>query len=454
MKEEQLMMSLKDRDRLKVLHGLERGKLSQQAGAAELGLSTRQLRRLQTRYRAEGDRGIIHRSRGQSSPHRLPKRLVSRIVAELKERYADFGATLASEALAKAGLKVSRETVRQLQIEHGLHRARHRQPVHRQRRERRACFGELVQMDTSQHDWLEGRGEPLVLITMIDDATSRMRGQFFRQDTSLTNLTQLRAWVEEFGRPVALYVDRASHFKVNVERLRSQGDPEAHAFQTQIERALQELQIELIWAYSPQAKGRIERSYGTLQDRLVKQMRLARVSSLAAANEFLAQEFLPEWERRWTVPARQCWDAHRRAQRGLDLDAIFSVRQTRTVKNDHTIQWQRRVFQLLPLKPLRDLRHRRVELEQRLDGTLALRFQDQYLAFREVGQPMPPPQAPAEILAPVRAYAKPAPDHPWRRKAFRHAGSAHTPSVKTSVTECVRKHAPDDPCRPDGAPSW
>jgi len=238
-------------------------------------------------------------------------------------------------------------------------------------------------MDTSEHDWLEGRGEQMVLVSMIDDANSRLRARFFLKDTTFSNLRLIRRWVEEFGRPVALYVDKASHFKVNRPRSLEE-DLEDREPQTQIKRAMEELGVKVIWANSPQAKGRVERLFGTLQDRLVKGMRLAGISSLEKANEYLLEEFLPEWEERWTVKPRNRRDAHRRVPREMDLQATFSVREVRTVRNDYTVQWKGRTFQITKQCHPQGLRGGKVEMEVRVNGDVAMRFKTGYLEFVEI----------------------------------------------------------------------
>jgi len=379
-----LEMTRRDRDQLKVISNVERGRLTQEEGGEQLGLSARQVRRLVQRVREEGDAGVIHRGRGRPSNRRLCEQDREGVKELLRqEAWRDFGPTFAQEQVAKQGYRIGRETVRKMQIELELRKPRKRREVHRSRRERRACFGEMIQMDTSIHDWLEGRGEEMVLISMIDDANSRLRGRFFRSDTTFSNLRAIREWVEEFGRPVALYVDKASHFKVNRPRSLEE-DLEDSEPQTQVKRAMQELGVKVICANSPQAKGRVERQFGTLQDRLVKGMRLAGIASLEEANGYLSKEFLPEWEERWTVKPKNRTDAHRPVSREMDLEAIFSVRESRTVRNDYTVQWMRRTFQITKQLHPQGLRGGKVQMEVRVNGDVAIRFKDRYLEFVEL----------------------------------------------------------------------
>lgn len=414
MREGILEMSREDRDRLKVIAEVLKGHLTQAGGGRQLGISERQVRRLTKRVREEGDAGVLHRSRGRASNRRIPVQTLERIRKELRrEEWKDFGPTYAQEQLRRLGYEVGRETVRKLQIELGLRQARRRREVHRERRPRRECFGELVQMDTSIHDWLESRGEEeLVLVGMIDDAGSRMRARFYRGDTSLANLDLLLRWTQEFGRPVSLYVDKASHFKVNRPRWTLAEELEDRSPQTQIQRAMGELGTEVIWAHSPEAKGRVERLFGTLQDRLVKGMRLKGIRSLEEANHYLEEEFLPEWERRWTVVAKSRVDAHRPVYRGMDLSSIFSVREERTVKRDYTIQWKNRTFQITKQLHPGGLREGKVEVETRVDGTLALRFKGGYLEFVEIEARSSGRRRPAPELRGA-AKVQPLPGEEW-----------------------------------------
>ena len=266
---EWLEMSQRDRDRLKVLHGVIRKERLQKEAARLLRLSVRQVRRLLRRLKESGDRGLIHRLRGRSGNRKLPAELRQRVLAECQRCYQDFGPTLASEKLAEQGLRVSPDTLRRWLLAAGLWEGKRKRDQHRQRRPRRECFGELVQMDTSIHDWLEGRGESMVLIAMIDDATGRVEAGFYPGETLPSHFDLLGHYLRKHGRPLAVYADRDSIFEAH-----SKGRPD-YSGQTQFGRALEELGIERITAYSPQAKGRVERFFGTAQDRFVKELRLA-----------------------------------------------------------------------------------------------------------------------------------------------------------------------------------
>lgn len=374
-------MSQRERDRLKVLHEVQKGHLSEKQGAAHLGLTDRWVRTLLSRLKEEGDGGVIHRSCGRPSNRKLPEALRARAVARVQEGYRDFGPTLAAEYLAKRdGIEVSKETLRQWMIVAGVWKARPRRvrEVHTWR-PRRACRGELVQWDTSQHAWLEGRGEEPLLIVMIDDASNQLHARFVRHDSTEENLRVLKGYLEHRGRPLAFYTDKASLFQVNRaasldEQL--QGQPVL----TQIGRALQELGIEWIAAHSPQAKGRVERCFGTLQDRLVKGLRLAGASTLEQANAYLEEKFLLEWEKRFTVAPANGSEAHRPLGREHDLAAILSQVEPRVVTNDYTLRYQGKIYQIARAAIRGGLRGATVRVERRLDGTVAVQFRGRYLA--------------------------------------------------------------------------
>jgi hypothetical protein len=429
MEEERINMSQRERDRLKVVHAVEEGHLKQTEGAQRLGLSTRQVRRLQGRVRAEGDRGLVHRLRGRCSNRKLAARVEKRMMEEVGKRYADFGPTLAAEKLAGQGLRVSRETLRKRMIGAGWWKPRRQRvkAVHVWR-ERRAALGELVMMDTSPYRWLEERGPEMQLIAMIDDATSRIWGRFAEHDSTEENLRTLEGWLRRRGRPVALYTDKNSLFVNNrpaglEEQLKGQGA------RTQFGRALEELGIEWIAAHSPQAKGRIENLFGTLQDRLVKEMRLAGVHTLAEANRFLQEAFIPFWESRFAVAPRQARDAHRRLEREHRLEEILSVREPRQVAQDYTVRWQGQLWAIPRAEVRAGLRGARIGVERRLDGTLWARFRGSYLTLKPCPVRPRHSASPSGLRPPGLAEASknknksrtktkskyiPPPDHPWR----------------------------------------
>jgi hypothetical protein len=419
----ELRMSRKERDRLKVMAGRDQGRISQAEGARVLGLSVRQFRRLERRYERHGDAGLVHALRGRVSNRRIGPEVRAAALEAVQAHYADFGPTLAAEYLAeREGIVVSRETLRQWMILEGLWKGSRPQRPHRRHRPRRPCRGELVQMDTSLHDWFEGRGrEPVVLITMVEDATGQVFERFFDTDSTATNMEMLREYIAQWGRPRALYTDWASHFKHTPT---AKDRRRAERIQTQIQRALEALDIELIAAHSPQAKGRVERRFGLEQDRLVKALRLEGISSREAANAFLAQKYLPRSNARFAVKPACEVDAHRSAE-GFDLDGILSVHHKRCVASDYTVQFLGQTLQIEPGQLSRRTPGMQVVVQERLDGTLALQRSDRYLEFRPIpahvhrsaqarqggsALGLSPPSEP-----PKHNPRIPAPDHPWRR---------------------------------------
>ena len=374
---DRIAMSQPERDVLQVLKQLVAGTLTQVEAAGLLRLSTRQVRRLRRRLDAEGDQAVVHRLRGRPSNHRLDPAVRQQVLDAYRRDYPDFGPTLACEKLAERGLVVSPETLRQWLLAEGLWRRRRQRDPHRQRRPRRSCFGELLQMDTSIHDWTEGRGEPMVLVNLIDDATSRVLCGFYAGETVEAHFDLLGRWLRRYGRPLALYTDRDSIFAYQDK---GRHNPDGR---TQFGRALQELGIELILAGSPQAKGRVERFFETAQDRWVKELRLAKVATRAEANALAERRLVPEFNRRFAVAPAQAVDAHRPLGPGHNLAAILSVQCQRVVTNDYTVRFQNRVYQVgQPVYP--GLRGGRVVVELRLDGTMALRFGDRYLKHTEI----------------------------------------------------------------------
>jgi len=423
METERIAMSQPERDRLQVLHEIKQKHLTQLEAARRLKVTDRQVRRMLVRVGEQGDRGIVHRLRGRPSNRKLAAPLEQKILARVRHRYADFGPTLAVEHLAQDGLLVSRETLRKWMIRSALWRPRRRRvkTVHVWR-ERRACFGELVMQDSSPFHWLEDRGPACQLIALIDDATSRIWARFAEHDSTEENLQTLGGWLRRYGRPLAHYTDRNSIFRTTRpaqwgEQLR--GDPG----RTQFGRALNELGIEWIAAHSPQAKRRIERLFETLQDRLVKEMRLAEIDTIQAANRFLELRFIPDWEQRFTVAPRKPRNAHRRLGPDHRLQEILSVRVARQVAQDHTVSWEGNRWGVSREDVCVALRGAHVEIERRLDDSHWLRFRGRYLRLRHCPEPLSHAASPSGLRPPGLAAKKnkqpkpkyiPPPQHPWR----------------------------------------
>lgn len=410
-------LSEKERGRLAVLKDVERGRVSRRKGAELLGLSYRQMLRLVCRYVLEGVTGVEHRLRHKPSNRSFDAARRERVLTLYKAKYSDFGPRLACEYLARdEGELLSEETLRGWLIAGGLWKARSRGARHRAWRERRAHWGELVQMDGSDHDWFEGRRVRASLMVLVDDATNWTHARFFESETTAAAMTAFGEYVGHYGLPRALYVDRASIY----ETTRDSTVDEALSDQlplTQFGRAMRTLGVELILAHSPQAKGRVERRHGVFQDRLVKALRLKNISTLDAANEFLNGEFLDDLNTRFHVEARSPGDRHRSLPRRLRLEHVLCFQEYRQVQNDWTVSWCNRILQLSAKHQNLRLTKKRILVSELLDGTLRLTYREQALTWSEVTQRSPQAKRPASQPDPARPAYKPAANHPWRRKA-------------------------------------
>lgn len=425
-----LTLSQKERDRLVHLRLAHQGQISVAEGARRAGVERRHFRRLLRRFEARGDQVVVHGLRGRASNRRLPERVREQALEKARQPlYHDFGPTLLSEHLARdpeIGF-VAPATLRRWMVAEGLWKPAAQGKRHRKRRERRGAFGELVLMDTSIHAWLEERfGEEIVLIALIDDATSRLSARFFPRDTGAANRQMIVDYLRAHGRMGALYTDQASHFKANwrAKQRKEADEPEAL---TLIRRALDALQIELILALSPQAKGRVERLFGTLQDRLVKELRVAEITTMEDANRFLDEVFLPFWDERFTVEPREPADAHRTVEEGIDLLRLFAETDERVIREDFTFRYRNVYFQIEEREAEPRMPGSRVTIEHRLDGSVRYRWRDTYLEPKPLpGKPERKPQrkeGPEEARS-QKAATNPPPrplsaDHPWRRYPIR-----------------------------------
>ncbi len=340
---ETLNMSKRERGRLAVMAGVKRGELTLVQASGLLGLGYRQTKRVWRRYQDQGDAGWVHRLRGKPSARRKSGKVRAAVLALYsEERYADFGPTLLAEHLERRGIAVDHETIRRWLLAEGKWMLRRRRQKHRQWRERKACLGELVQLDGSHHDWFEGRGQRCVLMVMVDDATNRVWAQFFEEETTQASYDVLAGWVKRQGLPRSLYVDRDSIY-------RCEGQPSiaeqlaGKAPQTQFGRAMAALGVKLILANSPQAKGRVERMNGVLQDRLVKELRLAGISDRDGGNQFLPK-YLAGLNRQFERVAASALDAHQAVPR--DLNEVLSWEEERVVQRDWTVGCEGKWYQL------------------------------------------------------------------------------------------------------------
>jgi len=418
--EQILTMRNEEVDNLRVIREVLDGKLSWPEAGERLSLSVRQIGYLCARVREEGNKGIIHRLRGQPSNHRLDPEPVEKALELVRSRYADFGPTLAHEKLWKLHqVKISIFTLRQKMMAAGIWKAKRGPQKHRARRQRRSAIGMLVQLDGSEHDWFEGRGPRCVLVVYVDDASSQvLYAEFVSSEDTLTLLGTTGVYLERYGRPLAFYVDKDSIYKINrqasIEEQLKDSEP-----LTQFGRAMEELDIEVIHAHSPQAKGRVERGFKTHQDRLVKELRLAGISALEAGNDFLWNHYLPDHNERCAVEPAQSNPAHRPLLASHRLEQILSLRTVRTVFADFTIRFQNQFLQLPPNQPLRVRPKDQVMVEIRLDGSLHLRFKDRYLSFQVItAKPSPAVPKPQLPVAQALKRYRPPSTHPWKKASF------------------------------------
>ena len=431
MEAERITLNQRERDRLRVLNEIRQGHITQREAAQRLKISDRHVRRLLLAVAQRGDRAVVHGLRGRASNRKLTPRWELKIMSRVRQRYADFGPTLAAEHLAQEGLAVSRETLRKWMVQASLWRPRAQRvkSIHVWR-ERRACFGELVMQDSSPFPWLEERGPACQLIAVIDDATSRFYARFTEHDTTEENLRTFGEWLRRYGRPLTHYTDKNSIFRSSRAALPEE-QLRGEKARSQFGRALHELGIEWIAAHSPQAKGRIERLFATLQDRLVKEMRLTGIASIAGANHFLETCFIPQWEKRFTVAPRNPRNAHRPLDAKQRLEEILSVRVGRQVADDHTVSWDGHRWGVPREEVCAGLRGAQVEIERRLDGSHWLRYRGRYLRLRHCPAPLQLSASPSGLRPAGLAEQTPKrkhnikskhhvpAHHPWKRKPWK-----------------------------------
>ena len=370
-----IVMSMREVRRLKAVQSAIDGHVTQKRVAGMLGLSERQVRRLVKVIRDQGDTGVVHGLRGRPSNRRFPEEIRGRVLSFYQERYFDFGPTLAAEKLIECdGITISDETLRKWLMEGGFWKKRRKRSPFRRWRPRRECFGELLQMDGSHHDWLEGRGPELVLMGFIDDATNTVYGRFHDYEGTLPAMEGFKGYVERYGLPMSVYLDRHTTYKSS-KKLTEWDEVEGIEPLSQFERALKELGVEVIHALSPQAKGRVERLFGVLQDRLVKEMRLRAVRTKEEANVFL-QEYLPRYNKRFTVyPAHEV-DVHVKLPCHVDLDEYLCIKTERTIRNDNTIALDGRLYQI------QERGGKKVVVQERIDGSMLMISKGMSLKFR------------------------------------------------------------------------
>jgi transposase len=413
-------MSKKELTRIEVLKRVEEKRLKQREAAGMLGISQRHVRRLLRAYRLGGEGGLISKRRGKPSNNQLNEQVKQGAIDLIYRQYHDFGPTLAHEKLTeKHGMALSVETVRKLMIREGLWKPKKaKQLVVHQMRVRRACYGELVQLDGSPHRWFEERGEVCNLLVFIDDATGKLMELYFTPgETTFGYFAATQRYLSRYGKPVAFYSDKNSIFKVNIKNaLTGNG-------MTQFGRAMKELDIEIICANTPQAKGRVERVMQVLQDRLVKEMRLREISDIESANAYTA-EFMADYNERFAVQPRSSHNAHRALQPKEDLERVFTWQEQRSLSKNLTLQYKNIVYQIQTSRPSYALRKAKVTVSESNQGKIDILYKGQPLDYTIFNKQ----QRQAEVVSSkaidekLKKSHKPGKDHPWRRYGHRVSG--------------------------------
>lgn len=403
-------------EELKKLHVVRKAMektITQNEAAGILGLSDRQVRRIAVRIELKGDEGVIHKLRGKPSNRTLPSK--ERILKLFKSKYPDFGPTLASEKLFERDkVKVNDETLRLWLIDEGVPYKRRKKRPHRQWRERRHRFGEMIQMDGSDHKWLERRGPRLIFMGYIDDATGIPFGRFYEYEGTIPAMDSFKRYIEKHGIPASIYIDKHAAYK-SKKKLSIEDELENKDPLTQFTRALGELGVEVIYANSPQAKGRIERLFNTFQDRLLKELRLEKANTLDEANK-VAECFLPKYAERFAVKAAYSGDLHRPVPKGLDLDKILCTKEEHPLRNDFTVVHDKKLYQIED-----DTRAKKVVVEEKVDGSMLIVYKDKPLKFKEITA-RPKKEEPKKTYEfKIRKVYVPPDSHPWKRYFKTHS---------------------------------
>jgi len=403
-----ITMSMKEAQRLHVIRKAIEKCITQAEAARLMGLDIRQAQRVVQRVRQEGDQGICHRARGKEPNNRIPDKVKDKVIKLCQGTYYKLGPTHAQEKLLEDNrIKVSVETLRTWFIEKDLPYRKRKKRPHRQWRERKGCRGEMVQLDGSHHDWFEGRGPFCVLMAYVDDATGEVFARFYEYEGTIPAMDSFKRYIKKYGVPQSVYLDRHSTYKATVHYQTIEDQLEDRQLMSQFERSLQELGVKVIHAYSPQAKGRVERLFGTFQDRVINEMRLAGVNNYEEGNKFL-DAYLPKYNRQFGVAPAKKADLHRPFTGGRELDRILSIRNKRALRNDFTVAHNKRLYQIKD-----NIRTKTVTVEERTDGSMRIMHNGQRLKYKEI-KSRPIQEVKKPLLPRVWKGVKPATRHPWK----------------------------------------
>lgn len=416
MTQELLIMSNKELSRYEIVKNLINGEINGTGASKQIGVCKRQIRRLKAKAKKYGAKGIIHGNRGKSSNRRVSKKKIREIEKIIKEKYYDFGPTFASEKLNEVHhLKIGKEKLRQLMTLWGLWKPKPRKnnKEYRSWRPRKEHYGELVQFDGSYEHWFEDRALKCCLLAAIDDATGKIvEAKFDHNEGVIPVFDFWRNYVKIHGKPLIIYLDKFSTYK-NIQK-----GAEDKEILTQFQRAMKDLEINLIPANSPQAKGRIERLFKTLQDRLIKELRLRGMSDIETANKFLKEEYISKFNQQFSVLPQRKRNLHKNLTKvdEANLNRIFSIQKTRVVNNDFTISYNKQWYQLLEKQPTLVLRRDKVLIEERINGDIFISLRNKYLDFKKL--PARPPKVNMKVAALTRNKSdwKPPANHPWRHQ--------------------------------------
>ena len=408
--EDIIMLSQEERKRLYVIHKALEGELKQVEAAQILSLSFRHINRIVNKVRKEGDKAIAHKSRGKPGNRKLPEATKDKTVKLYRKRYKGFGPTLfAEKLLLHHETRVSDETLRNWLIASGDLKKTRKGRTHRKWRERKNHFGEMVQMDGSHHDWFEGRGDKSVLMGYIDDATGEAFGRFYEYEGTIPAMDSFKHYTLEYGLPISVYLDKHTTYKSTakptIEEELNSTEP-----LSQFERAMKEIGVKVIHANSPQAKGRIERLFKTLQDRLVKEMRLEGIKTIQEANKLL-QGYLPLYNKRFAVKPLKEVNLHREIPEDLNIDKVLCIKTERALRNDFTVAHNKKLYQIED-----KIRTPKVTVEEKIDGKIAITCKGVCLRFKAITQRPERQNQPKQMIA--RKKYKPPTDHPWRRFSY------------------------------------
>jgi len=411
-----IRMTQEELKRLHVIREALDKHITQAEAADIIGVCLRQAQRIARTVKDEGDKGVIHKSRGQSSNRALPVKIKGKALKLYKEKYNDFGPTFASEKLFEIDkIRINDETLRLWLMQENIPYKKRKKRPHRQWRQRKACFGEMIQIDGSEHDWFEARGKKCVFMGYIDDATGRPFGRFYPYEGTFPAMDSFKRYIKKYGLPVSIYLDKHTTYK-STKRPSVEDELNNVEPLSQFGRAVTELGVNVIYASSAQAKGRIERLFNTFQDRLIKEMRLKGIKTIEEANKFLPQ-YLPIYTKRFAVKPANDTDIHRPIPESVNLDKILCVKTKRTLRNDFTVAHNSKLYQIKD-----NVGTKKVIVEERVNGVMFITYKDTNLRFREITTRPKKEQKKPGTHTPKKVYIPPK-NHPWR--SFRLSGSVN-----------------------------